>query len=109
MRNAKTWEVVLARGLTIYANLVFAVLWIGFVLALIFNREWLDVVWVWVQAQPMFLRVVIWILILPIMFGLWVWESSWPFWQQLLGLLGLGIWTSLALDSAGKNLLVKEK
>jgi hypothetical protein len=109
MKDAKAREVALGRGLTTYANLVFAVLWIGFALALIFNRAWMDMAWLWVQAQPLFLRVVIWILILPIMVGLWIWESSWPFWKDMLGLLGLGIWTSLALDSIGKNFFVKEK
>jgi polyferredoxin len=82
-----------------YANLIFLVLWVGFVTALIVNREWLDVLWNWAQALPLVPKIIVWVLILPIMVGLWIWESSWPLLGSLVGFTGIVAWTLLAVYS----------
>jgi len=82
-----------------YANVVFLVLWAGFIAALLINREWLDTLWEWVQALPILPRIIVWVVFLPIMVGLWIWESSWPVFGRLVGFAGIVAWTLLAVYS----------
>jgi hypothetical protein len=93
---------IISRTLTIYANLIFVVLWVGFVIALVVNREWLDEIWIWAQALPLVPKIIVWILFLPIMVGLWIWESSWPALGRLVGFAGIITWTLLAVYSLYK-------
>jgi hypothetical protein len=74
-------------------------LWVGFAIALVVNPEWLDLLWNWVRALPTVAEIIIWVLFLPIMVGLWIWESSWPALVQLLALAGIVVWTTLAVYS----------
>jgi hypothetical protein len=97
MKDSSFWNVTFARALSIYANLIFVVLWVGLVVALLVNREWLDVLWTWVQALPWVPKIIVWVLLLPIMVGLWIWESSWPVLGQLVGFAGLVGWTVVAV------------
>jgi len=78
---------------------IFAILWVGFAVALVVNREWLDLVWNYAQALPIVLRIMVWVVFLPVMVGLWIWQSSWPLYGQLLGLAGIVGWTMLAVNS----------
>ena len=103
MRNSTFWDVTLPRAMTLYANMIFLILWVGFVIALMMNREWLDMAWNWVQALPMILKIIVWVLLLPIMVGLWIWESSWPTLGRLAGFTGIVAWTLLAVQSFFKN------
>jgi hypothetical protein len=88
--------------MSIYANVIFMALWIGFVTALAVNRELLDVLWNWVQALPMAPKIIVWVMILPIMVGLWIWESSWPVLGCMVGFAGIFAWTLLAVYSLYK-------
>jgi hypothetical protein len=97
MRDSIFWDVTVPRVMTIYANAIFVMLWVGFVIALIANREWLDVIWNWVQILPMVPRIIIWTIFLPIMVGLWIWESSWPAFGRMLGFGGMVAWTLVAV------------
>ena len=99
MRNSSFWSVTVPRAMSIYANMVFAVLWVAFVTALIVNRGWLDVFWNWLQALPSAPRIIIWVLFLPITAGLWIWESSWTTPARSLGFIGIAVWTLLAVSS----------
>lgn len=102
MKDSTFWDVTLPRGMTIYANLVFLILWVGFIVALVVNREWLDVVWNLVQALPLVPKIIAWVLFLPIMVGLWIWESSWSTLGNLLGFAGIVGWTLLAVSGIFK-------
>jgi hypothetical protein len=102
MKASKFWDVTLPRVMTIYANAVFVVLWVGFVVALAANREWLDAVWNWAQALPLIPKIIVWVLLLPIMVGLWIWESSWSTFGRLVGFIGIVGWTLLAVSSIFK-------
>ena len=97
MGDSTFWDVTVPRVMTIYANLVFGVLWVGFIIAIVVNREWFDVLWNWAQALPLLPRIIIWAVFLPIMVGLWIWESSWPALGQLLGFAGIVAWTFVAV------------
>jgi hypothetical protein len=99
MRDSSFWNVTVPRVLSTYAVVIFAMLWVGFAIALVVNREWLDLLWNWVRALPSVVEIIIWLLFLPIMVGLWIWESSWPALVHLLAFAGMVVWTLLAVSS----------
>jgi hypothetical protein len=99
MRASSFWNVTVPRVLSTYANVIFAMLWVGFAIALVVNREWLDLLWNRVQALPSVVEIIVWVLFLPIMVGLWIWESSWPDLVRLLAFAGIVVWTLLAVSS----------
>lgn len=102
MRNASLWTVTVPRALSLYANVVFLVLWVGFVTALVVNQDWLADVWDWAQALPPIPGIIVWVLLLPIMVGLWIWQSHWPDPARIVGLIALASWTLLAASSLFK-------
>ena len=102
MRDSSFWSVIVTRAMSIYANVIFVVLWVGFVIALVVNREWLDVLWNWAQALPSVPKIIAWVMFLPIMVGLWIWESSWPALVRLVGFTGIVAWTLLAVSSLSR-------
>ena len=99
MRDSSFWNVTVPRVIGTYALVILTMLWVGFAIALVVNREWLDLLWHWVRALPLVAEIVVWVLFLPIMVGLWIWESSWPVLVRLLGFAGLVVWTLLAVFS----------
>jgi hypothetical protein len=103
MRNSTFWEVTVPRSMTIFANAIFAILWVGFAIALVANREWLDMLWDWAQSLPLVPKTIFWVVFLPIMVGLWIWESSWSTLGRLAGFAGIVGWTLLAMNSIFKN------
>lgn len=103
MRDTTFWDVTVPRAMTIYANAVFVLLWVGFILALVLNQEWLDVAWARVQALPLVPRIFVWVLFLPVLVGLWIWESSWSTPGRLMGFAGIIFWTFLAISSIFKH------
>ena len=98
-KDSSFWSVVVSRVLSTYAVVIFAIMWIGFAVALVVNREWLDLLWNWVQALPPVAKIVVWVVFLPVTVGLWIWESSWPDLVRLLGFAGIVGWTALAVSS----------
>jgi hypothetical protein len=99
MKDSLFLSVTVPRLLSTYAMVIFAVLWIGFAVALVVNREWLDLLWNWVRALPSLAEIIIWLFFLPIMVGLWIWESSWQALVRLLAFAGIVGWTFLAISS----------
>ena len=99
MRDSSFWSVTVPQVLGTYAIVIFAMLWVGFAIALVVNREWLDLLWNWVQALPSVAEIIVWVLFLPGMVGLWIWESSWPDLVRLLAFAGIVVWTLLAVSS----------
>jgi hypothetical protein len=99
VKDSSFWSVTVARVLSTYAIVIFAILWVGFAIALVVNREWLDLLWNWVRALPPVAEIAIWVVFLPIVVGLWIWESSWPAFTTLLAFAGIVAWTILAVSS----------
>jgi len=99
MRDSSFWNVAFPRLLSTYAIVIFAVLWVGFAIALVVNPESLDSLWNWVRALPLVAEILVWLFFLPIMVALWIWESSWPLLVRLLGFAGIVGWTLLAVRS----------
>jgi hypothetical protein len=40
-------------------------------------------------------QIVVWVLFLPVMVGLWVWETSWPLVVRLVVVIGIAGWNLL--------------
>jgi len=97
MKGSIYWDVTVPRVLSTYAIVIFAILWVGFAVALVIDREWLDLLWNWVRALPLVAEIIVWVLFLPITVGLWIWESSWPALVRFLGYAGIVGWTLLAV------------
>ena len=99
MKDSSFWDVTVPRVLSTYAVLIFAILWVGFVIALAVNPEWLDLLWNWVRGLPLLVEIIVWVLLLPIMVSLWIWESSWPALGRMAGFAGIVAWTLVAVTS----------
>jgi len=97
MRASPFWNVTVPRVLSTYAVVIFAMLWAGFAIVLAVNRGWLDLLWNGVQALPTLAKIIVWVLFLPIMVGLWIWESAWPETLRLLAFAGIVVWTLVAV------------
>jgi hypothetical protein len=80
--------------INIGAFAILGLLWLGFAAALIFNQAILDTVWQSFRALPWAVQGVIWLLVLPVTAGLWIWETSWPLWLRLVLVIGLG-WVTI--------------
>ena len=97
MSDSSFWSVTSTRVLNIYSIVIFAVLWIGFAIALVVNPEWLDLLWNWVRGLPLLVEIIVWVLFLPTMVGLWIWQSSWPMLVRILGFAAIVGWTVVAV------------
>jgi len=71
---------------------IFAVAWVAFGAALIWSQGSLDAAWAWVRSLPLMVQGVVWLLFLPVMFGLWVWETTWPLVLRLVLIVGVAGW-----------------
>jgi hypothetical protein len=77
------------RIINIFAFTVLTLLWLAFAAALLFNREMLDTSWQVFRTWPLISQLVVGILVLPVVAGLWIWETSWPLLMRLILVLGL--------------------
>jgi hypothetical protein len=73
----------------------FAVIWVAFAAALIFSQGSVDQAWQAVRTLPLILQIAVWVLFLPVMVGLWIWESTLPLVIRLLLVLGVAGWNLL--------------
>ena len=75
--------------ISISAFTVLTLLWLGFGIALLLNREFLDRVWRLFRSWNILLQLFVALLILPVVLGLWIWQTRWPFWVRLVLVVGL--------------------
>lgn len=80
--------------INISAFAILSILWLGFGAALIFNQALLDSIWQFFRGMPFAFQAVIGLLVLPLLAGLWIWETSWPLWLRLILVIGLG-WATI--------------
>jgi hypothetical protein len=80
--------------INIGAFAILGILWLGFAAALIFNRALLDSAWHALRGLPFIVQAVVWLLVLPVAAGLWIWETSWPLWLRVILVIGLG-WVTI--------------
>jgi hypothetical protein len=75
------------------AFILFAVLWLAFAAGLIWSQGSISSAWEWVRGLPLVVQVAVWLLFLPVVAGLWVWETTWPLLIRLVIVGGLASWT----------------
>ena len=66
-----------------------------------FSPGTLDDVWQAVRRRALVIQAVAWLLFLPIMIGLWIWERPWPLPIRVVLVLALGAWTVFFLFPRG--------
>jgi len=76
----------------IFVFIIFTLLWLAFMGALIFRREMLINTWQRIRSLHLLVQLILWLLFLPVMLGLWIWQTSWPLWLRLLLVAGLAWW-----------------
>jgi hypothetical protein len=76
---------------------LFAVIWVGFGVALIWSQGSLDAAWQSIRSLPLIVQGIVWLLFLPVMLGLWIWETAWPLILRLLLVVGIAGWNLLVL------------
>jgi|MudIll2142460700_1097286.scaffolds.fasta_scaffold592975_2 hypothetical protein len=76
----------------IFVFILFTLLWLAFIAALIFRREMLKNTWQRIRSLHLLVQLILWLLFLPVMLGLWIWQTSWPVWLRLLLVAGLAWW-----------------
>jgi hypothetical protein len=51
----------------------------------------LDDLWHHIRQLPLVIQGVVWLLFLPLMMGLWIWERTWSLPIRLILIIGLGV------------------
>jgi ABC-type amino acid transport system permease subunit len=74
---------------------IFAVIWVAFAVGLMWSQGSIDQAWQTVRALPLLVQLVVWVLFLPVMIGLWIWETSWPLILRLVLVVGVAGWNLL--------------
>ena len=84
MGNSVAW---MAENGILFA--IFAVIWVAFGAGLIFSQGSVDQAWQTIRDLPLIVQIVVWVLFLPVMIGLWIWETTWPLVVRLVLVVGV--------------------
>ena len=102
------WTIVPVTNVIVFAVdsgiafVAFALVWLGFGIALVASQGSLDAAWQWIRALPIVVQALVWLLFLPVVGALWIWETTWPIVVRLPLVLGLAWWNLLIfLPSSG--------
>ena len=71
---------------------IFALLWIAFATGLVWSQGTIDQAWEFIGGLPLLAQIVVWVLFLPVMVGLWVWETTWPLIFRVVLVIGIAGW-----------------
>lgn len=86
--------IALITGATAVFNVLvfalFAVLWLSFAAALALSPGTLDAIWRQTRRLPLIVQAIVWLLFLPLMIGLWIWERNWTVVVRLVLVLAIG-------------------
>ncbi len=74
---------------------IFAVMWVAVAAGLIFSQGSVDQAWQAIRELPLLVQVAVWVLFLPVMAGLWIWETTWPVIMRLTLIVGIAGWNLL--------------
>lgn len=75
--------------INVLAFAILTVLWLAFGFGLLFKREMVDETWRSFRSWPLLVKLTAALLILPLVLGLWIWNSKWPVWLRLVLVAGL--------------------
>jgi ABC-type amino acid transport system permease subunit len=71
---------------------IFALMWIAFAVGLVWSQGTVDQAWQFIRGLPLLIQIVVWVLFLPVMVGLWIWETTWPLLVRLVLVVGVAGW-----------------
>lgn len=80
----------------------YAVLWAAVLLGLAADPSAVDAAWRTIGAWPLPVQGLAWLLFLPVMAGLWAWETDWPLALRIVAVLGLAAWNLIVFIPRGK-------
>ena len=88
--------IALITGATVVFNVLvftmFAILWIALVASIAFSPGTMDDLWHRTHRLPLLILGMVWLLFLPLMIGLWIWERAWSLPIRLFLIIALGVW-----------------
>ena len=82
---------------------LFALLWAVFGAAIVMSPGSLDQAWQTIRDWPLVLQGLAWLLFLPLMIGLWVWETDWPLVLRLVIVAGIAAWNLLVFRPSRRH------
>jgi ABC-type amino acid transport system permease subunit len=74
---------------------LFGIVWLAVGVGLVWSQGTVDQAWQAIRELPLLVQALVWLLFLPVMAGLWIWESSWPLLIRLVLVVGLAGWSLL--------------
>jgi hypothetical protein len=74
---------------------IFLLIWIAFGVGIVASQGSVDQAWQVVRDLPLIGQIIVWVLFLPVMIGLWVWENDWPLFVRAVLVIGLAGWNLL--------------
>ena len=95
------WTIVpVANGIAYAATkgilfVAFAGLWLLFGAAVLVNPGALTDTWNVVGGWPLPAQAIAWLLFLPVMVGLWIWQTDWPLLVRVALIVALAAWNLL--------------
>jgi hypothetical protein len=82
--------------------ILFTALWVAFFATLLTSQGTLIDLWHQIRDLPLIVQGVLWLLFLPLMAGLAIWEASWPMLVRLVLIVGLA-WVNVYLFFPWRN------
>lgn len=70
---------------------LFVLLWLIFLVVLVVEPERLDAVWTWFRDLPVIAQVAGWVLLLPLVLGLAIWQAPWALWIRVTAIAVLAV------------------
>jgi hypothetical protein len=72
---------------------IFVFLWAAFAVGIVASQGSVDATWEWIRGLPIVIQALVWLLFLPVVAGLWIWETGWPLAARLVLVGGLAVAT----------------
>lgn len=77
------------RIINLVAFAILSLLWLGFIAMMLINSNMLVVFWHTFRSWPIFFQIIVGFLTLPVVAGLWIWQTGWPVLLRVILVLGL--------------------
>jgi hypothetical protein len=72
---------------------ILSLLWLIFLIALFINQQTLIAAWQVFSTWPLVIQIVVALLALPVIAGLWIWQTTWALALRIILVLGLAFVT----------------
>ena len=79
---------------------LFALIWLALGTIAVLNPSAIDDIWQQIGAQSIVVQLLLWLLFLPVMAGLWVWQTDWPDVLRVVVVVSLAAFTLLVMRPA---------